>query len=91
MTDGADYTELYSYNFSSVQPRPDEPREPLDTGEAVRLITMVLKATKIEAPGPGDGQGLPVVHFIGTARSMSGSLDPNTNSVIRGRKSTASQ
>ena len=85
MTDCADYTELFSYNFSPTQPPPDEPREPLDTGEAVRLITMKLKASKIEAPGPEDGQALPVVHFTGTARALHASWDPNANSVVRGR------
>lgn len=84
-TDCTDYTELYSYNFASPQLPPDEPREPLDTHEAIRLITMNLKATIIEAPGAADGQALPVVHFTGTSRSVQASWDPNANSVIRGR------
>ena len=46
---------------------------------------MNLRAARIEAPGPEDGQALPVVHFIGTAQSMSGAWDPNANSVIRGK------
>ena len=89
MTDRVDYTELFAYNFSTAQPPPDEPRGPLDTGEAVRLITMNLKATKIEEPGPQDGQALPIVHFIGTARAVSAAWDPNANSVIRGKQITA--
>ena len=69
MADCEDYTELFSYNFSSAPPPIDEPREPLDTGEEIQLITMNLKATSIAQPGPEDGQMLPVVHFIGTATS----------------------
>lgn len=46
---------------------------------------MELRATKIEAPGQEDGQALPVVHFIGTSRSMHESWDPNANSNIRGK------
>lgn len=83
-TDCPDYTELFSYNFSSAPPPSDEPREPLDTGEAIRLIIMNLKATKLEQPGPTDGQTLPIVHFTGTSRSMHASWDPNSNSTIRG-------
>ena len=46
---------------------------------------MNLKATRIEEPGPDDGQALPVVHFTGISRSMHANWDPNANSVIRGR------
>lgn len=84
-TDCLDYTELFSYNFSSAPLPSDEPREPLDTGEAIRLIIMNLKATKLEQPGPTDGQTLPIVHFTGTSRSMHASWDPNSNSTIRGK------
>jgi hypothetical protein len=86
MTACLDYTELFSYNFSTTPPPIDEPREPLDTGEAIRLITMSLKATRIEQPGPEDGQELPIVHFTGTSRSMHANWDANSNSVIRGEQ-----
>jgi hypothetical protein len=45
---------------------------------------MDLHVTKVEDPGPEDGQDLPVVHFFGTARSMHSSWDPNANSNIKG-------
>lgn len=40
--------------------------------------------TKIEPPGPNDGQELPVVYFEGVSKSMHSSWDPNANSGIRG-------
>jgi len=53
----------------------DRPREPLETEEAIRLITMTLRVTKIEPPGEYDGQALPIVHFKGTSEvSRSNSL-----------------
>jgi hypothetical protein len=79
-----DYTELFSYNFSAAPPPFDQPREPLDTGEAIRLITMNLKVTTIEKPSPEDGQALPVVHFAGHSRSFHARWDPNGTSAIRG-------
>jgi len=78
-----DYNDLYSYNFS--EPISDDmPREPIDTQEAIRLIILKLRVTKIVPPGEDDGQSLPVVHFKGTSRSMSASWDPNGNSSLRG-------
>lgn len=80
-----DYTDLHRFNFGAEHEVPDdEPREPLDTEEAIRLITMRLTATKIEPPDPDDGQGLPVVYFTGLSRSMHAGWDPNANSSIRG-------
>lgn len=80
-----DYTDLHHFNFGlNHVASDDEPRAPLDTEEAIRLITMGLAITKIEAPGKDDGQGLPVVHFSGQSRSMHASWDPNANSSIRG-------
>ncbi len=75
---------MFSYNFASEQPLEGEPRPPIETTEAIRLIVMELRTTKIEAPGEDDGQGLPVVHFKGVSRSMHTSWDPNANSNIRG-------
>ena len=79
-----DYTDLYEFNFAGDQPKPDRPREPINTEEATRLITMKLQATKIEAPGEDDGQKLPVVHFQGKSSSIRPSWDPNANSKIKG-------
>jgi hypothetical protein len=62
----------------------DEPREPLDTEEAIRHILMDLKITEVEAPGESDNQELPVVHFSGTSKSIDAAWDPNANSGIRG-------
>jgi len=79
-----DYTEFYDYNFVASPPPPGQPRPPLNTDEATRLIIMRIKATKAEAPGELDGQELPVVHFAGTSHSMHAHRDPNANSRIRG-------
>ena len=79
-----DYTELYDFNFSDHRPPPEEPRPPLDTEEATRLITMKIKVTKITDP-EDDGQDLPVVHFKGLSSSLRPSWDPNANSRIRGQ------
>ena len=80
-----DYAELYDFNFNSDD-RPDDgqPRRPIDTQEAIRLITMKLQITKIAAPGEDDGQGLPVVYFHGTSASNRPHWDPNANSKIKG-------
>ena len=81
-----DYTELYEFNFGGDQPEPNQPRKPIDTEEATRLITMKIQVTKIEAPGEDDGQQLPVVHFQGKSSSIQPSWDPNANSKIKGKK-----
>jgi hypothetical protein len=78
-----DYTDLYSFNFEPLLPREQE-HEPIDTQEAIRLITLKIRVTAIEGPGPDDAQNMPVVHFTGTSRSMHTSWDPNANSKIRG-------
>ena len=83
-----DYTELFEFNFGGDQPEPDEPRKPIDTDEATRLILMKIQVTKIEAPGEDDGQELPVVHFQGKSSSMRPSWDPNANSKIKGKTSS---
>lgn len=79
-----DYTELYDFNFGGDHPERDQPRKPIDTEEATRLITMKIQVTKVEAPSEGDGQRLPVVHFKGTSSSIRPSWDPNANSKIKG-------
>ena len=79
-----DYTELYAVNFESEPIPADQEREPLDTQEAIRLITLKIRVSRIEPPGEEDGQHLPVVHFTGTSRSIHASWDPNANSRIRG-------
>ncbi|KAL1620865.1 hypothetical protein SLS54_005795 [Diplodia seriata] len=79
-----DYTDLYHFNFEGHPIPDDQPREPITTQEAIRFITLNLRVRRIEPPGPGDGQELPVVHFTGTSRSMHTSWDPNANSKIRG-------
>ena len=79
-----DYTELYDHNFGGASPSASEPRPPLDTEEATRLITMRIQVTKIGPPGEEDGQALPVVHFRGTSSSVRQSWDPNANSSIKG-------
>lgn len=81
-----DYSDLYTYNFVT-RPAPDVPRPALDTDEAIRLITLNLRVTKIEEPHEGMGQGLPLVHFDGDSRSMHAGWDPNANSRMRGKPS----
>ena len=81
-----DYAELYDFNFTSDdRPEDGQPRRPIDTQEAIRLITMKLQVSKIAAPGEEDGQGLPVVHFRGTSASNRPHWDPNANSKIKGK------
>jgi hypothetical protein len=45
---------------------------------------MELLVERISEPGPKDGQDLPIIHFIGTSRSMHTSYDPNASSEIKG-------
>lgn len=84
LIDKADFHDLFAYNFTNGAPPAEHPRPAINTTEAIRLINMELKATKIEAPGEEDGKDLPVVYFEGTSRSMHSSWDPNANSNIRG-------
>ncbi|KAK4617535.1 hypothetical protein CLAFUR4_12648 [Fulvia fulva] len=92
-----DYNDLYAFNFSERIP-DEQPRDAIDTEEAIRLIRIKLQVTKIDPPGAGEeddegdgldwsnftGERLPVVHFRGTSRSLHASWDPNANSRIRG-------
>ncbi|KAI1447628.1 hypothetical protein F5Y02DRAFT_349218 [Annulohypoxylon stygium] len=82
-----DYTDFFAYNFSAEeQLGADVPRPAIDVGEATRLILMKIRVTRIEAPGPDDGQELPVVHFEGISRSLDDSYDENANSDLRGMR-----
>lgn len=82
-----DYTDFFAYNFTTDnQTTPHIPRAPIDVGEATRLILMKLRVTRIEPPGPDDGQELPVVHFEGISRSLDDSYDENANSDLRGMR-----
>ncbi|KAI1381916.1 hypothetical protein F4677DRAFT_9300 [Hypoxylon crocopeplum] len=82
-----DYTDFFAYNFTSEdQPPPHVPRPAIDVGEATRLILMKIRVTRVEAPGPDDGQDLPVVHFEGISRSLDDSYDENANSDLRGMR-----
>ena len=84
-----DYTELYDFNFNGDSIPNDQPRPPIDTEEAIRLITMKLCVKKIEPPGEDDGQDLPVVHFDGHSSSIRHSYDPNANSKTKGEMTPA--
>lgn len=80
-----DFNDFFAYNFPLHDNLPDSlPRPIIDDTEAIRLIIVKLHVTKIEPPGPEDGQGRPVVHFEGISRSLDSSLDDNANSDIRG-------
>ena len=80
-----DYTDLYDFNFDNGEVEPDRPRGPIFKQEAVRLIVMKLRITKIQPPGEEDGQRLPVVHFKGTSSSLRPTWDPNAHSKIKGK------
>ncbi|OTA69559.1 hypothetical protein K449DRAFT_384523 [Hypoxylon sp. EC38] len=81
-----DYTDFFAYNFTDERLPPHVPRPAIDVGEATRLILMKIRVTRIEPPGPNDGQGLPVVHFEGISRSLDDSYDENANSDLRGMR-----
>ncbi|KAJ4418902.1 hypothetical protein N0V82_005251 [Gnomoniopsis sp. IMI 355080] len=79
-----DFNDFFAYNFPPHDTLPDHlPRPIIDDTEAVRLIIVKIHVTKIEAPGPEDGDR-PVVHFEGISRSLDSSWDDNANSDIRG-------
>ncbi|PVH88883.1 hypothetical protein DL98DRAFT_445923 [Cadophora sp. DSE1049] len=79
-----DFHDLFAYNFTSPTMPAGTPRPALQTTEAIRLITMELKVTHSEPPGPDDGQEHPVVYFEGVSRSLHSAWDANANSNIRG-------
>ncbi|KAH6710998.1 F-box domain-containing protein [Leptodontidium sp. MPI-SDFR-AT-0119] len=79
-----DFHDLFAYNFTSPTMPPGTPRPALQTTEAIRLITMELRVTHSEPPGPDDGQSHPIVYFEGVSRSLHSAWDANANSNIRG-------
>ncbi|KAF2735851.1 hypothetical protein EJ04DRAFT_464060 [Polyplosphaeria fusca] len=79
-----DYNDLYGFNFATPAVPSDQPREPINTEEAIRHITMRLKVDRVEPAGQFDNQSLPIVHFSGVSRSIDMAWDPNANSRIRG-------
>lgn len=80
-----DYNDFFAYNFPMGDLIPeDAPRPALNVGEATRMIVMRIHVTSIEAPGPDDGQALPVVHFRGVSRAMDDTWDDNAASELRG-------
>ncbi|KAF3935253.1 hypothetical protein ABW19_dt0203411 [Dactylella cylindrospora] len=79
-----DYHDFYAFNFASTPPPEGQPRPPIDIREAIRFIKLGISVTKIEPPGPEDGQELPVVHFKGVSRLIHAFWDPNANSKLTG-------
>jgi len=63
-----DYNDLYSFNFTNSLPA-GQPRDPIDTKAAIRLIRLKLQVTKISPPGEDEGQDYPVVSFKEQARA----------------------
>ncbi|KAJ3499117.1 hypothetical protein NLG97_g593 [Lecanicillium saksenae] len=80
-----DYNDFHNYNFPMGAEFPaDLPRPGISVGEATRLIVLKLRVTKIEPPGPEDGQALPVVHFEGDSRLLDEGWDANGSSELKG-------
>lgn len=80
-----DYNDFWEYNFPDDDQLPAHvPRPALDKAEAARLMLMKMHVTRIEPPGPEDGQELPVVHFKGFSRSLDADWNANGNADIRG-------
>lgn len=79
-----DYTELFAYNFTAPSVPAGEPRPPLNTDEAIRMIVMHVAVNSIEDPGPADHPDMPVVHFSGTSRPRYAYWDPNATANVRG-------
>ena len=80
-----DWMNLQAFNFGSADVPADQDREPCTDTEAIRMIVLKLRVTRIVEPDEDDHPDFPVVHFSGTSRSMHMAFDPNTNSRIRGR------
>jgi hypothetical protein len=80
-----DWMNLQAFNFGSADIPDNEEREPCRDHEAIRMIVLKLRVTRIAAPDEDDHPDFPVIHFQGTSRSMHMAFDPNTNSRIRGR------
>lgn len=85
LTDGADYSDFFNFNFPHGVPLPaDEPRPALNVGGAMRLILLRMRVDKIDPPGAGDHPNYPVVHFVGFSRALDGAWDDNADSDLRG-------
>jgi len=79
-----DYNDFVRFNFERNNWPRDGRRPPVHTQEALRLIRMMVKVTKIEKAKEGDGKELPIVHFEGRSCSMHMLWDPNANSRLTG-------
>ncbi|KAM3499304.1 hypothetical protein MY11210_009621 [Beauveria gryllotalpidicola] len=80
-----DYNDFINYNFPMGGSFPENlPRPGISVGEATRLIILKLHITRIEPPGPDDGQALPVVHFAGDSRLLDDGWDANGTSELKG-------
>ena len=83
-----DYHDLFDYNFQPPFPPEDEERPPIATKEAIRLIKLKLKVSRVEKAGehsdPESHPDHPIVHFVGTSYSVLHHFDINGNSKIRG-------
>ncbi|OAA62321.1 F-box domain, Skp2-like protein [Cordyceps fumosorosea ARSEF 2679] len=80
-----DYNDFFGFNFPPGDQMPaGQPRPGINVGEATRLIVLKLHVTKIEDPGPEDGQELPVVHFTGLSRMLEEDFDPSPSSILKG-------
>jgi hypothetical protein len=77
-----DYNDFIRFNFDPSSRSSDGT---LPQQEALRLIRMKVRVTKIEPPGEEDGQDFPVVHFEGRSCSMHMMWDPNANSRLTGK------
>ncbi|KAH8597805.1 hypothetical protein B0O99DRAFT_616829 [Bisporella sp. PMI_857] len=72
-----DFHELHHYNFTSQSSQTisnNEPRPPLATQEAIRILHMELKVTAIKYPGDEGYRGAgsaPAVYFEGVSGSAS--------------------
>ena len=84
------YTDLYRFNFEPMLP-DDEEHAPIDIREAIRLIRLKLRVSRIEDAGPDEMPGTKVVHYSGTSRSLHTNWDPNGNSKIRGSVRTTKE
>lgn len=79
-----DYIDFARYNFTLSDGLPHNvPLSPLDctAAEATRFILMSAEVTKVEPPGPGDGE-LPITHFKDVSRSLNQLWNTNHGQVL---------
>jgi len=80
-----DWTDLHNYNFPhAMLPWRGSHQARIFDRQETRLIVMSVKATRLSEPSEEDGNGFPIVHFTGTARSLQDVWDPNAHSEIKG-------